>query len=219
MKESNQQGSVLVTVLLSVFIVLFLAAAGLGLWALGSRNDYKNNVDQKVAAAVETAKQQEAAAKDKEFEIKYKNPYRTYTGPAAYGSIKIVYPRDWSAYVDESGKGNYPVDGYFHPATVPGLQSGASYALRAQVTNTQYSIEVHRFDSYVKTGKVKVTPFSAAKVTGPIGVRVDGEVQPKEQGSMIILPLRDKTLKIWTEANQYQGDFNTIVLPNLTFEP
>jgi hypothetical protein len=36
---------------------------------------------------------------------------------------------------------------------------------------------------------------------------------------MVILPLRDKTLEISTEAAQYQPDFNTYVLPNVTFNP
>lgn len=219
MKKLNQQGSVLLTVLLAVFILLFLGAAGFGFWAFNSRNDYKDNVDQKIEVAVTDAKAQEAAAKDKEFIEKEKNPYRVYSGPPTYGSVSITYPKTWSAYVDETGKGSNPVDGFFHPATVPGLQAGASYAVRFSVTNTRYSEEVRRFDAYVKSGKVKVTPYSAAKVPGVVGVRVDGEVQPKEQGSMIILQMRDKTLKVWTEANQFVGDFNNIVLANLKFEP
>jgi len=43
---------------------------------------------------------------------------------------------------------------------------------------------------------------------------------PKVQGSMVLVPLRDKTLKIWTEADEtYLKDFNENILPNYTFEP
>lgn len=219
MKKLDQQGSILQTVLLAVFVILFIAAAGFGFWAFSGRNDYKNNVDAKIAVAVEAAKTAEAEAKDKEFVEKEKNPYRVYTGPAAYASVSITYPKTWSAYVDETGSGGNPVNGYFHPATVPGLTSNASYAVRFTVTNTRYTDEVRRFDAAVKGGKVKISAFNAPKVPGTTGVRVDGEVQPKEQGSMVILPIRDKTLKVWTEANQFVGDFNTIVLSNLKFDP
>jgi len=36
---------------------------------------------------------------------------------------------------------------------------------------------------------------------------------------MILLPLRDKTLKISTESQQFVGDFDNIILANLKFVP
>jgi hypothetical protein len=51
------------------------------------------------------------------------------------------------------------------------------------------------------------------------GVRVDGQIADNIQGSMIILPLRDKTQEIWTESNSFLPDFNNNILPNLTFSP
>jgi hypothetical protein len=38
-------------------------------------------------------------------------------------------------------------------------------------------------------------------------------------GTMVLLPMRDKTLEIWTEAPAYLADFNTYILPNITFSP
>ena len=40
-----------------------------------------------------------------------------------------------------------------------------------------------------------------------------------KQGTMIILPVRDKTLKIWTEGNEFVGDLDKIILANLSFVP
>ena len=102
---------------------------------------------------------------------------------------------------------------------MPGLQSDLPVALRFTVSGTNYSSIVKTFDSQVKAGKVKVTPYKADKVPNVIGVRLDGEITKDKQGSMIIVPLRDKTLQVWTESPQFVPDFNTIILPNLVFVP
>lgn len=196
--------------------LLFVVVGSFGIWAFVSREDYKNNTDQKVSAAVEVAKQQEASVKDNEFAEKEKLPLREYLGPAAYGSLVVKYPKTWSAYVSEKS-GNTPVDGYFNPSFVPGTDTGASYALRAQVVETSYADEVKRFDSWIKSGKVKASPYVPAKVQTVTGMRFDGEIIPGKTGSMVVVPMRDKTLKLWTESTTYLGDFNNIILPNYTF--
>ena len=52
---------------LIVSLLLLLGAIGFGVWAYGGREDYKNNVDQKISAAVEVAQKQKSEEKDKEF--------------------------------------------------------------------------------------------------------------------------------------------------------
>jgi len=200
-------------------LLLFFGAAGFGIWAYMGRQDYKNNVDPKIAAAVEIAKKQTATAKDNEFVEKEKQPLKDYTGPQPYGSLLVKYPKTWSAFVTESAQANNPVDGYFHPGFVPGIQSKSAFALRVQVVSTSYDQILKQFDALVKVGKVKVTPYSAPKVSGIVGARLDGQVVPTKQGSMVLIPLRDKTLKVWTEASQFTADFDTNILPNLSFSP
>jgi hypothetical protein len=220
MKRLDQQGSStgwLIAFIISTF--LFVGVAIFGFWAFSERNDYKNNTDAKVVAAVEEAQQQTSAAKTKEFEEKEKNPYRTYVGPGAYGSISISYPKTWSAYVDETSTGASIIDGYYNPATVPAIQSKANFALRVQVITQSYTQIVTTLSQQLKNGKFKMVPYRADKVPSVTGVRVDGEVSPGKQGSLIILPVRDKTLKIWSEAPEFVKDLDAIVLPNLTFVP
>src|SRR5262249_10256258 len=152
-------------------VIFFLGAAGFGMWAYMSRQDYKDNSDKKVDAAVTIAKQQTASDKDKEFVEKEKYPLRHYVGPAPYGSVDIQYPKTWSAYVTESSSGT-PIVGYFHPSFVPSTQAGTSstsFALRLEVTNTSYDQVLKSFDANVKSGKVKVTPYKAPKVSSVLG--------------------------------------------------
>lgn len=200
--------------------VLFLAMSGFAIWAYLGRQDYKNNADEKVATAVEVAKEETATAKDNEFIEKEKLPFDDYQGPASFGAVLIRYPKTWSAYVNEQGTGKTPIDGYFHPKFVPSTDVKPSYALRMQVVNSTYANELKKFDTSVKRGVVKVKPYKPEKVPTVSGVRLDGQIAPKVQGSMILVPMRDKTLKIWTEADEtYLKDFNENILPNYTFEP
>jgi hypothetical protein len=193
---------------LSVFFLV--VAIVFGSWAYMQMLDYKNNSDAKVAVAVAQAKLDEDKVKDAAFAQAEKQPLTTYQGPSAYGSVSVSYPKTWSAYVD----------GYFNPSTVPDVNgSNSVFALRVQVVQDAYSDVVANFSSLVRNGKVTVSPYAVPKVSNVIGVRVDGQLAQKTNGSMIILPLRNTTLKVWTEAPQFENDLNTNILPNLTFRP
>jgi hypothetical protein len=52
-------------------------------------------------------------------------------------------------------------------------------------------------------------------LVGTVGQSQQGE----QNGAMLIIKVRDKTLKIYTLSTSYLGDFNRIILPNLTFVP
>ena len=220
MFRSNEHGTINVLVVpLALLVLLFLGAMAFGYWAYGGRQDYKNNVDQKIAVAVDKAKQDEDKKKDAEFAEEAKQPLKTYTGPEAFGAVKVSFPKTWSAYVDETS-GSYGIDGFFNPNTVPSIISQSStFALRVQVVNQSYSNQLSGYQGFAKGGKGTITAYSLPKLPSVVGIRLDGEVVSQKVGSMIVLPLRDKTLKIWTEAPAFVPDFNNNILPNLTFSP
>jgi hypothetical protein len=221
MKSINQRGSVDSWLIAFIFATIgLLAAGGFGVWAYMGRQDYKQNVDSKIEVAVTEAVKINSANKDKQFKEEEKNPLRTYKGPAQYGGVSISYPKTWNIYMDETGRGTLALDGTLNPEFVPGLQSKSSTALRIQVINQQYTDAIRTIEQNAKLGKVRVTPFKSDKVADSrVGLRADGEVELGKQGSLVILPLRDKTLKLWTESPQFVADFNTIILPNLNFVP
>lgn len=209
----------LLIIALSLTLLLLFAAAGFGMWAFTSRQDYKNNSDKKVAAAVQVAKEQEGKAKDAEHAEQDKSPTRTYAGPAQYGSVSIQYPKTWSAFVTESN-GGIPIDGYFHPSFVPGTQSGTAFALRVQVVAQPYSQVARQFDPTTNKN-ITVKPYSAPKVPSVVGMRVDGQIvqSAKLVGTAIVLPVRDKTIIVSTQSVTFRGDLEKYILANLTFEP
>jgi hypothetical protein len=217
----NKQAGFISSLLMALIgtVLLFLLAAGFGAWAFGSRQDYKLNSDKKVADAVKAAKtatQQEDATIYAE---QAKSPLKTHVGPDAFGSVAVQYPKTWSAYVIENGNA-VPMNDYFHPDVVPdtGKPTNA-YALRVQIVQSTYSTVMTQYSSLAVAKKVTVTPYKLPKVPSVVGSRVDGQITPQKQGSMIVLPLRNVTLQISTESTDFENDFNNIILPNLTFSP
>ena len=220
--KSNQIGAInlLVIPLILVTLALF-AVAGFAYYAYGQSQDYKNNVDAKIAVAVDASEQKVSAQKDKVFAEKEKSPYNVYTGPSAYGSLRIQYPKTWSAYVDApNGQTSKPVNGYFTPGQIPSItDANNSFALRVYIVQQAYDAVVRTYQTKLKSGLVTIQPYQSPNVPNTVGVRVDGEVQTKKQGSMIILPFRDKTLQLWTESTDYKADFDNIILPNFSLIP
>lgn len=222
MIKHNQDGAVNGLFISFVMtIVLLLVALGFGGWAFSSREDYKNHTDKKVEAAVEVAKQAESAAKDKDFAEQVKKPLKTYTGPEAYGSLHLEFPKTWSGYVDDSGKGGAAlVDGYFFPGVVPSITDQSSvFALRVQVLSQAYSQVLQTFSGQQQSGKVTISAYALPKLPKVVGVLVSGQITEGKTTTMVVLPLRSQTVEISTEGNQYIGDFNGSILPNFSFLP
>lgn len=232
MLQQNQTGAVSgAAVSLVVAIVLLVGALVFGGWAFNSRQDYKNHTDAKIAAAVTIAKQQEGTLKDAQFAQAEKNPLTTYNGPEAYGSIIMQYPKTWSGYAavgnnTNSSSNGAAVDDYFYPGVVPSTADTSSiFALRLQVLNQPYATVVDQLTNQSQASdSPTIAPYALPKVPGAVGVEITGTL-PVSNGSgsktgvMVIVPLRSETIELWTEGDQFTGDFNNSVLPNFSFSP
>jgi hypothetical protein len=222
MEVKHRQAGVVSALLVPLVLVvlLFIGAAVFGVWSFQQMQDYKNNVAEKVQAAVSVAKQDLSIQKDKEFAEKEKSPLRTYKGPSAYGSLIIQYPKTWSGYVADDGNDDPYVDGYFYPGIVPDIANEKSvFSLRVEVDQLSYSESLSNYDSQVEAKTVKVSPYKFPKIKDVVGSRLVGEVEDGKQGEMILMPMRDKTLKLWTNSDQFTTDFKKYILPNISFSP
>jgi hypothetical protein len=225
MKKLGIRGEM--NILLIPLILMVFLFFGVGYFAYTSYSsmlDYKNNVDQKIAAAIKVEDQQLTAKLQQQFDQEAKSPYKTYNGPSNFGSIGVTYPKTWSAYVSVDNQGSdTPVNGYFYPDVVPSTDvdsnGGTNFALRVQVVQSAYSDVLQNYQSEVQQGTITATPFHLAKVPGTVGVELSGQIQSQKTGMLVLLPVRNQTLEIWTEGNQFQDDFNNVILPNFTFSP
>lgn len=221
MTQHNERGSIVWIVAFCVAMVLFVLASAFGYWAYNGMQDYKLNTNQKIAAAVAVAKQQESQSKDIQFAAEQKNPLRTYNGPAAYGSLVIKYPKTWSAYVSDASNSDPFVNAYFHPQTVPSTNNNdAAYALHVQVVGSSYSNALQTYSGQVQSKQATAAPYKLPLVPGIVGTIFTGQVGSNNTlGTVIVLPMRDKSLIISTDTYNYLDDFNNIILPNLSFTP
>jgi hypothetical protein len=221
--KHNQNGSVNALLLpLLIAVVALVVVAVFGAWSFSSRQTYKNDSNQQVAKAVETAKQQNTTQLTAAFNQQEKSPLDSYSGPETYGSIVLQYPKTWSAYIDSTGTGAALIDGYFDPAIVPAIQDqNSTFALRIQVVNSTYSQELQQFSGGQQSGVDTITPYSLPKVPSVVGVEVTGQLPNDNNvtGTMVVLPLRNETITVWTEGTQFLSDFNGFILPNLSFSP
>jgi hypothetical protein len=221
--RSNEQGTVNVLMVPVIALaILFIAAGSFAAWAFSSRQDYKSHSDAKAAVAVAANKTVVQAADAKQYAEAAKNPLKSYVGPEAYGSVKVQYPKNWSAYIDTSSTST-PVDAYFHNDYVPSTQDKtATYNLRVSVVTKPYTQALNGYSAMLKQGTITATPYSLPKVPSVAGTRLSGKIFSSSvdtTGDIILLPMRDKTLEIWTESPSYMADFNTYILPNITFAP
>lgn len=222
MKLSDQRGAVNALLIPFILVILlFFGSAGFGVWAFMSRQDYKNNVDAKIAVAEAATKTATQAADQVNYNQQAKYPLKAYIGPAAYGKVTVSYPKTWSAYVqDSSNSSSNPVNGYFQPGVVPDTaDSTSTYALRVQVIATPYAQSMASFTSQAQNGTVTVAPYSLPKVSSVVGSIVTGQIETNINGIMIVLPLRNTTLEVWTEQPAEEADFTSIILANMTFAP
>lgn len=216
-KKSNK---VLIIVVV-VFSILLIGALSFAFWSFSEMNKYKNDTQAIVDKEVEIAKQNTATEKDKEFVEREKNPYKSYKSSDVVGSVGFQYPKTWAAYIQEDKNANSgtPIDGFVHPDYVPGKDSGTAFALRVKVENRPYNEMLGQYDGKVKQGVVKIQPYSPSKVPSVLGVKIEGEINRGQQNTLVMLPIRDKTLLISTESPQYVNDFSNVILSSLTFSP
>lgn len=172
--------------------------------------DQRDNVNAKISSAVELAETKQREELELEFDEKEKLPNKSYTSPTIYGSVKLTFPKTWSSFVTDSGTS---LDYFGHPNFVP--SKNVNYALRMNISDRDFANEVKTYEAKVKKGELKASSITVSETTG---TRLDGLLKKDQDGILVLFPLRDKVLKVWTENKDFKADFEN-VLKTLTFEP
>lgn len=214
--------NLLFTVVLTALLALSLVFGG---WAFKNMQDYKNNSDKKVATAVAAAKTKAAADQQALDDQQNKSPLKAFHGSPTYGSISFNYPKTWSGYIDTSNTSE-PINGYFYPDVVPGIQSKTAFALRVELLSTDYAQLVQQLSSQVQQGTITAQAYLPPKLNGVANVQpgtlFTGQTNSQDttqRGTLLAIKVRDKTLEISTQSNDYLSDFNNTVLTSLSFAP
>ncbi|HSX47169.1 MAG TPA: hypothetical protein VLF63_00185 [Patescibacteria group bacterium] len=222
MIKHNQDGAANNVVIYIIFTLALIGSIIFGVMTFMSRQDYKNNVDSKIQSAVSEAVKKEATSKDNFYSKQAQLPLATFNGPSQYGSLVVMFPKNWSAYVDYTGSGNALVDGFFNPNFVPSITNqNSQFALRVQVINQTYSQVLQSLTSQIQQKFATASAFALPKLPNIVGVKLVGKLDSSSSVSQtkIILPLRTYTVEIWSQGNTYLSDLNNNILPNFSFSP
>lgn len=201
---------------LVIAVILTFLLAGASVFFYGRYQSANTNLQSQIDTAVEAAKSEQKTQLEAEFAENSKSPYETYQAPVALSSIKVTYPKTWSSHVIEKGGTGLVLNGYFHPRTVPDTKKKGLFALRVTLETNVYAKEVETYDKLVDKGDVTA---KAVTISGVKGVRFDGAIEKDVRGAVVLIPVRDKTLTIWTENTDFNKDFTDIILKEFTFSP
>lgn len=190
-------------------IALFLVAAAFGVWAFMSYSEQKTDVDGRVKLAVADAVRTQSAEDEAKFQEEYKKPNLEFVGPAEYGRLSFSYPKTWSVYVENDGSGRKDYKAYLHPVSVPPVSDNTSrYALRVEILNKDYDDVLKEYESLLKRGDLK---SSTPEYNGNNSTRIDGLFRNDIRGSAVLMRVRDKTIRLSTDAETFNKDFKAVL--------
>ena len=190
-------------------LILFLIAGSLAIWAYMQYSREKSSVDSKVAIKVAEGKREQAEYDWRKCSDDAKNLRVEFVGPAEYGRVSFMYTKTWSVYIanDGSDRGDYKA--YFHPISVPPITNKNSrFALRLEIINKNMDTVLNDYQSRLKKGELT---SSSTEFNGISATRIDGTFEKELRGSVVLMKVRDKTIRFSTDADTFKPDFHTIL--------
>lgn len=199
-------GPLLAVILLSVTVV---GLTGTSIWLYTQYSDYKTNVDSKVQAAEAEARREQSEIDLEKFTKKENALTLEFVGPDDYGRVTFNYPKTWSSYVDADGSTGKNYEAYFHPLSVPPVDTKDSrFAMRVLIEDKTYDKVIAQYAPKVKKGDLKSGTISA---NGVRGARYDGQFSKDVRGAVAVFKLRDRTLTLATDANTFKPYFEEVI--------
>lgn len=190
-------------------LILFLIAGSLAIWAYMQYSHEKSNVDSKVAIEVAKGKSEQAESDQKKFSEEAKNPRIEFVGPSEYGRVSFMYPRTWNVYIENDGSNRGDYKAYLNPVAVPSASNKASrFALRLEIINKNLDTVLNDYQSRLKKGELT---SSSTEFNGISATRIDGTFEKELRGSVVLMKVRDKTIRFSTDADTFKPDFQTIL--------
>lgn len=195
---------------LGLSAALFL---GLFVWQFVQASQIRSNAQAEQDRAVAAANEELQEKLQAEFKTTLESDTSNFVGPDVLGRVTFTYPKTWSVFVETKGTNSIPLDVTMHPNAI--TDTTPAFALRVQVIEEAYAEQVAEYNRSVEKGELTAKPVTYSEQNG---IRFDGLLEDDVQGSVVLLPLRDKTLLLQTESNNYQQVF-TAILTSLNYVP
>lgn len=209
-RNSYEQGSVDGWMIGTIgCLVLFLIAGALAIWVYMMYVQEKSDIDGQIQLAETKARSDQSEIERKNFAEEAKNPRIEFVGPSEYGRVSFMYPKTWSVYIDKDGSDRGDYKAYLHPQIVPPLGgSDSRYALRVEILNSDFDKVLAQYASVLKKGDVV---SSSIEYNGNSATRLDGAFSKDFRGSVVLMKVRDKTIRFSTDSDTFKPDFQAVL--------
>ncbi|MBR3169538.1 hypothetical protein IKF23_03835 [Candidatus Saccharibacteria bacterium] len=210
-KEASSIVKTIVIIALSLVSATFV---GLFLWMLMLYNGAKTDVDGQVADAVVAAVDDNTTKLESEFAEREKYPFRTFAGPADYGSLTFEYPQTWSVYIAKDARNGGDFEAYFNPIEVYAVSNETINSMRLSIRDRAFDDIVNGYQRELEgeQPKMRLDLVTIGKDSNITANRYTGVIPGTEHnGIVVIFKIRDKTVVMQTDSMLFQKDFDTLL--------
>ena len=201
------------TIILVVVSIIAVTFIGLFVWKYAEWNTVKTDVDAQIDAAVAVAVAENSTKLEAEFLEREKYPYKSFMGPADYGSLAFEYPKTWNVYIYKDAHNGGDFEAYLNPGEVQPVGSTTINALRVTIKGQAFDSVTRSYDGYVRNGKLAISTRAIGASMANVYV---GELPNGIQGILAIFKLRDKTVMLQTDAMIFADEYYKL-LDTVTF--
>lgn len=200
----DNRRNVIETVILVIVSLIAVTFIGLFIWKYLEWDNVKTDVDGQIDAAIAVAVSENTTTLENEFVEREKYPYKSFMGPADYGSVSFEYPKTWNLYVakDASNGGNY--EAYFNPGEVLPVSATTINALRFTIQDKAFDNVAKTYESSVKSGKLAMV---TRNIGGVVANVYEGDITNNIRGIVTIFKVRDKTVVIQTDSELFKDEY------------
>lgn len=211
--SASNRSRIVETIILVVVSLVAILFIGLFIWKYLEWDTVKTDINGQIDAAVAVAVSENTTKLENEFIEREKYPYKTFSGPADYGSLSFEFPKTWNVYIAKDASNGGDFEAYLNPGEVQPVSASTINAMRVTIRDTAYDTVVRTYDNYVRSGRLTV---ATRNVGSTIANVYTGELNNNIRGVVALFKLRDKTVVLQTDAELFTEEFYK-VLDSVTF--
>lgn len=206
--EKKSHGTLVSTIMLIVVSLIAIVFIFLFIQKYIEWDAISTDIDGQVNKAVAVAVAENTSKLEAEFEEREKFPYEEFTGPEDYGRFSFQYPKTWSVYVAKDAAKGGDFEAYFNPKEVQPVSNTTINALRLRIRDATFDTVVRTYESALKSGKLNLKTDTVGGVLANI---YTGEISNNIRGAVMVLKLRDKTVILQTDSENFLDAFYGIL--------
>lgn len=201
---TSNQHHVIETIILIIVSLVAVTFIALFIWKYLEWDNIKTDVDGRIDAAIAVAVSENTTKLENEFIEREKYPYKSFMGPADYGSLSFEYPKTWNLYIARDAVSGGDYEAYLNPGEVLPVSNNTINALRVKIQDRAFDAIAKSYEGSVKNGKLSMV---TRNIGGTVANVYTGEISSNVHGIITIFKVRDKTISLQTDSNLFADEY------------